>query len=509
MIRSRVIAAIDVAGKTRVDDSADVVIVGSGCAGATAARVLTEAGLDVIIVEEGPWVPASERQHDTWGAFRRSYRDRGFQVAEGRSLLPVVQGCCVGGSTAINGAIVHRMPEKILHHWKSEYGIDGMITMDALDRVYARLDEELGVAPGPEEVLGRNNQLMRKGCDALGIGSNVIRRNVRDCQGSGHCLQGCPGARKQSMDVTYLPRAVQAGARLYCDARADRVILENGRATAVIGTFVGGPQRRARTPFTMRAKKAVVVAASAIQTPLLLAASGVGRSSGLVGQRLQLHPGTSIMAVYDEPVKVWSGISQGYETTHWWEERMKMEAVGVPFEVGAARLPGFGRDLVQRIAAFENVSQWGVQIRSTSLGSVRRNWSGRAVIRWSWSAGDVARVKIGLRRLAQMAFAAGARSVFPGVHGMPEEIAGVDAFDKLDALPDDPRLFHGIASHMFGTAIMGRHARSSVVGLDGQAHDVKRLFVADSSTYPTNMGVNPAHTICAVSWLIAERIAAG
>ncbi|MBI5505706.1 MAG: GMC family oxidoreductase [Deltaproteobacteria bacterium] len=507
MIRERVFTAADVSGRSAVEDSADVVIIGSGCAGATAARVLSECGLDVIVVEEGPWVKPAERQHDTWGSFRRSWRDCGFQVAEGRSLLPVIQGRCVGGSTAVNGAIVHRMPEKVLHHWKSEFGIDGMITMDALERIYARLDDELGVGAGPDAVLGRNNELMRKGCDAVGITSNVIRRNVRDCEGSAHCLQGCPNARKQSMDVTYLPRAVAAGARLYADARADRLVVERGRAAAVTGMFVDDENGRVRTGFTMRARRAVIVAASAIQTPLLLQASGVGRISGMVGQRLQMHPGASMIGVYDEPVGIWSGISQGYETTHWWDERMKMESVGVPFEVGAARLPGYGRELMRRIAGFGHISQWGVQIRSTALGSVRRGWSGRTVIKWSWSPEDIARLKIGLRRLAEIAFAAGAKAVYPGIHGMPEEVTGLDAFAKLDVLPDDPRLFHGIASHMFGTAIMGRDPRTSVVGLDARVHDVNGLFVADSSIYPTNMGVNPAHTICAVSWLIAERIA--
>jgi choline dehydrogenase-like flavoprotein len=94
----------------------------------------------------------------------------------------------------------------------------------------------------------------------------------------------------------------------------------------------------------------------------------------------------------------------------------------------------------------------------------------------------------------------------PGVHGLPERIHSIDEADKIFDLPDDPRRFHTIAAHLFGTAVLGKDPASSVVGEDCQAHDVRGLYVTDSSVFPTNMGVNPQHSISAVSWLIAERI---
>ncbi len=82
----------------------------------------------------------------------------------------------------------------------------------------------------------------------------------------------------------------------------------------------------------------------------------------------------------------------------------------------------------------------------------------------------------------------------------------MDAIRKIHDLPDDPRLFHGIASHIFGTAKMGPDPRSSVVDETGQCHDTPGLYVIDSSIFPTNMGVNPAHTISAIAWYIAEEL---
>jgi choline dehydrogenase-like flavoprotein len=490
-----------------VDDATDVVIVGSGAGGATVARVLSEAGLDVAIVEEGPHVPSEAFTQDLYGAFTTLWRDLGMQVARGRMLMPVLQGSCVGGTTAINGAIVHRMPEAIHAHWQSDYGLTEFFSYAELSRIWDRLDEELSVAPAPSAVLGNNSAFMERGAAAAGVPGNRIRRNVRDCQGSARCNQGCPTARRQSMNVSYVPRAVAAGARVYATCRARRVVLENGRAAAVEGEFVEPATRRRGPPLRLRARRAVVVAASAIHTPLLLRASGLGGASGLLGRRLQAHPGTGIAGLFDEPVRMWFGATQGYETTHWWHERMKLESVGMPLELAAVRLPGYGPALMANLADFERIAMWGVQIRARAHGRVRPGLLGGAAISYDLSDADARTLKLGVRRLGELMFAAGAREVFPGVHGLPERLRSPDELRALDALPDDPRLFHGIASHLFGTALLGPDPARSVVGPRGELHDAPGVYVADASIFPTNLGVNPQHTICALAWRVAEGIA--
>jgi choline dehydrogenase-like flavoprotein len=105
-----------------------------------------------------------------------------------------------------------------------------------------------------------------------------------------------------------------------------------------------------------------------------------------------------------------------------------------------------------------------------------------------------------------MMFAAGAREVLPGIHGLPDRMRSPDEARLLDALPDDPRLFHCIATHLFGTAVLGRDPARSVVAPDGEAHELPGLHVLDSSIFPTNLGVNPQHTIAGVAWLAAERL---
>lgn len=502
----------DVASQRRVTEVADVVIIGSGAAGATAARVLTEAGLEVVILEEGPHLKTAELRSDMYSTMRMAWRDMGFQVAQGRSVTPILQGAVVGGTTAINGAIIHRIPDPIRALWAREYGAGDLLQAHALEATFDRLDRELFVAPAPDPVFGRQNALMEKGVTALGMTGNRIRRNVRGCEGSAHCNQGCPNARRQSMNNSYIPQSVARGARLYATCRAERLIRRGAKVVGVEGTMrpalTADPETRRRTKpvtLTVHARHAVILAASAIQSPLFLQANGFKFSRG-VGKGLMTHPGTAVAGFFDKPVDPWFGATQGYESTHYWEERMKFETVGLPLELAAVRIPGFGRRLMQSMSEFGHMAMFGVQVRARARGQVRSVF-GKKFMSYNIGQDDVKLLKTGVKRLCAMMFAAGAREVSPGVYGLPERVRSMDEVEKIFDLPDDPRLFHCIAAHLFSTAAMGPKDSQSVVDPELRVRGVQGLYLTDSSVFPTNMGVNPQHSISAVSWLASERIA--
>jgi choline dehydrogenase-like flavoprotein len=507
MKRGALVRFDDVASQRTVEDAADVVIVGSGAGGATAARVLTEAGLEVVILEEGPHIPTEQLRSDIYTTTKVMWRDNGFQAARGRSFTPVLQGSVVGGTTAINGAIIHRLPEEMRRLWCEEHGAGELLRPEDLARVYDQLDRELFVAPAPEDVLGENAKRMRAGLEVLGFRGNPIRRNVNGCRGSAHCHQGCPTARRQSMNNSYVPRSIEAGARLYASCKALRVVARRGRATGVVARSFDRLTGRKGPKVSITARRAVIVAASAIQTPLLLEASGIGRASGLVGKRLQAHPGTGVVGLFDEPIQMWFGATQGFESTHFWNERMKFETIALPLEFLATRVPGVGGDLVRQLASYGNLSIFGMQVRARAMGRVRPGPFGRASITYSITDEDTRVLKLGVKRLVHMMFAAGAREIFPGVHGLPDRITSAEQIEPILDLPDDPQHFHCIMAHLFGTAKMGPTARTGVVGPTLESYEMPGLYVLDSSVFPTNIGVNPQHTICAFSWLASERIA--
>ncbi|HXX69796.1 MAG TPA: GMC family oxidoreductase N-terminal domain-containing protein [Polyangiaceae bacterium] len=494
-----------------LEEAFDYVVVGSGAAGAVAAHVLVESGASVVIVEEGPWVRTREFDGRVYAAFKRMFRDAGAQVIEGRAYVPLLQGRCVGGSTVMNSAIVHRTPEDVLEEWRLRFGLGQTVNARALEPHFDALERELNARVVGDEALGDNNRLFLEEAPPRGIPARRMLRYERGCRGSGQCLTGCPTGAKQAMNVTYVPWALARGARLVCSCRVERILVEAGRACGVLARTVLGaaaPSHRRAQRVVLRARRAVVVAASTVQTPNLLRRSGLRASA--VGRHFQCHPGYAIAGLFDRPVEINFGVTQGAEAVHLRRsDRIKLETLGMPPELAAARIPGVGRDLMRRFGAFSHLAIWAVVVRAEAEGEVGRGWGGRDKVRWQPSRIDVERARRGAAMLARLLFQAGAREVWPGLHGLPSSLRSIDDVGLIERVPADPRLFGFIASHLFGAARMGTDPRSSVVGTDFQCHEVAGLYVVDSSVFPTNLGVNPQHSIMAISRLAATQILAG
>jgi choline dehydrogenase-like flavoprotein len=315
-----------------------------------------------------------------------------------------------------------------------------------------------------------------------------------DCHGSARCQLGCPFDAKQSMALTYLPFAEARGVAVHSETRVDRVLWRGDQA---IGVRAGN--RR------FGAQRGVIVAASATQTPLLLRRSHV--SSRHLGRHFQAHPGVAIVGLFDEPVRVWSGATQGYEIDEYRESfRAKLETASLPPELFFAALPGIGRRWVRAMARSEHATSWVVALRAFAEGRVHQTLTGPA-IDFTVEPRDLVNLRTALRRLAELSFGAGARSVLPGIRGLPDTL-GPDDLALFDRAPLDPSAYAFVLSHLFGTARMSRRPADGVVGPDFAVHGRRNLFVVDSSIFPTNLGVNPQLSIMSVAMLAAERIAA-
>jgi choline dehydrogenase-like flavoprotein len=340
----------------------------------------------------------------------------------------------------------------------------------------------------------------------VGISAAPTRRFEIGCRGSSRCFTGCPHGAKQSMLVTYLPYASERGAVLFTSARVDKVILDGVRAVGVRGHFHVPQFKRDIAPFTLRARKAVLIAASAIQTPTLLARSGV--HSPHLGKHFQGHPGVGLIGIFDEKVTMWFGATQGYDADHHRVDgRYKLEALSLPPETLLASLPGVGRAWVENMALADHMAIWAVDLRAYAEGSVREGRFGTD-IRFDLTPQDMVNLRKGLSFTAELLFAAGAREVITGIYGMPERLTGPDQARLLESGPDDPACYSFALTHLFGTARMSVQPTDGVVGTDFSVHGTKGLYVIDSSIFPTNLGVNPQLAIMGIAMHAAKRIAA-
>jgi choline dehydrogenase-like flavoprotein len=486
----------------REGEDCDVVIVGSGAGGAAAAATLAEAGLDVIVLEAGAHYDRSSYPRDPIAAITSLYRDAGLTVAEGRPPVPIPVGRAVGGTTVINSGTCFRAPRATLEHWRGEFGVEWATD---LDDEYAEAERFLAVTPLDPERMGRNGQLAMEGAGALGASGGPISRNAGACVQCSSCPFGCEIDAKRGMHVSYLPRAVAAGARIRANVEARRVLVEDGRTRGIEGVVRAAPGSNGRgLPYTVRARW-VIAAGGALGTPELLLRSGLGGSQ--LGRNLHIHPACWVGARYEEDVRGWEGVMQSYYIDEWEPQRILLEATFTPLPFGGAWLLGTGRKHQQAMLGFANVGSIGVHLSDESAGRIDLAGDGSLRTTYRLTNEDADRLVYGIARAAEVHFAAGAAEVYPNI-GRVGALHKRDlaAFEATSFKPAELRLE---AFHPMGTARIDSDEAGGVCAADGSVGGVSGLYVADASLFPTSVGVNPMMTIIAFAKRVAAGLAAG
>ncbi|MCW5804292.1 MAG: GMC family oxidoreductase [Deltaproteobacteria bacterium] len=481
-------------GDTVVD--ADVVVIGSGAGGSTVAAELAEAGFDVIVVEEGSYYQTRDFTADTSAMVRQLYRDGGATMAIGNPPVMYQEGRAVGGSTVINGGMSWRTPDKILARWEREAGLAG-IAKD-LEPHFARVEKRIHVAGMDAEAIGKDNHLLKRGADAKGWQIIGNLRNQAHCAGSNRCAFGCPTGAKQSSLVSYVPRALHYGARIYADVRVDKITRHGKRATGVIGTVRGTPHRLA-----VRAKL-VVSACGAIHTPALLHRSGFRTPSGQLGHNLSMHPNVKVVAIFDEQVTGWRGAHQAFQVREFQDQGLVFAAVNLPPSVLAMSFPHRGAALGQLMDQYDRMVVAGMLCEDTATGRVR-TIDGKPQAFYQLAEADAANLQRGVGLLSDLLFAAGAKRILLPFQGAPDLLSADDARRLMDTkIP--AKGWEVVTVHMMGTARMGTDRARHVTDAFGAVHDTDRLMVADASLFPTPIGVNPMETIMALATRAAGHV---
>jgi choline dehydrogenase-like flavoprotein len=481
-----------------VSAECDVVIVGSGAGGATMAAELAEAGLDVVVIEEGGYHPTESFRAESVRALRTLYRDGGGGMTIGRPSVLFAEGRCVGGSTVVNGGMSWRTPSRVLERWSD----DGVLAVgeQEMEPFFARAETRHSVGLQDPETIGRDSELLKAGAEAKGWAVVSNRRNQLHCAGTNNCVSGCPTGAKRSMLVTSVPRALALGARLFADCRVDRITRQGRAVTGVTGHLVrpGGHRLTVRAPV-------VVVAGGAIQTPALLARSGLRSVSGQLGRNLSLHPNANVVAFFDDDVSGWHGVHQAFQVREFTSEGLILTADNLPPPMLAAMLPAYGRELGELMADYNHVVTAGPLVTDSGAGRVRNVPGLGTQVFYRLPDAAAARLVRGVELTAEALFAAGARRMLLPFDGAPE-VRSPDQLRALLARPVPKAAMQVYSIHLMGTARMSEDPRRGVTDSFGAVHGVSGLFVADASLFPGPLGINPMETVIALAMRNARRL---
>ena len=524
----------------------DVLIIGAGAAGSTAAKHLAESGLSVVVLDQGHWTDAGDLPGDKveyellWNNHRwhpdpnMRRRAEDYPVNLEESEQPVYMYNGAGGSTVFFAAVWSRpMPSDFRVRTLDGVADDWPISYEELRPYYEITDADMGVSglggntayppgqdpPLPPHPIHLTGRRMAEGLNKLGwhwwpgysaIPSRPHRRQAQ-CVRLGVCRTGCVAGAKGSTDVTLLPDALAHGARIETGARVAQVTLdENGLANGAI-YLQDGMER-------FQAAKVVMLGANGIGTPRLLLMSessrfphGLANSSGLVGKRLMLHPFGSAIGLYDEPLEDWVGPAgtqiecmEFYESdpTRGFVRGSKWHVMGTggPLEMATRWHIGEG---------VRDEDFWGDQFTAKMKEAVGHS------IDWIVHAEDLPEETNRVTLDPTLTDSDGLPA--PKVHYTTSDNThrildfglnrALEAHHAAGASKAWITFRNFSSGHNLGTTKMGSNPETSVVNGWGQTHDVPNLYVIDGSVFATSTATNPTSTICALAKRTATYIA--
>ncbi|MEB3224107.1 MAG: GMC family oxidoreductase [Candidatus Sericytochromatia bacterium] len=487
-----------------VDVEADACVIGTGAGGAVFASELAEAGLRVVLLEKGGLYTRRDFTQDEETMMPRLFEQGGGRTTSDGGIV-LLHGSCVGGGTTINWAICFDPPAAVLDRWADAHGVED-IRQAALAPSLAKVRHVLNVQRMLPEELNENSRLFLKGATALGLKADRFEHSRTACLGSGFCTLGCAYDRKQSMLVTYVPRAIRRGARLLASAEATGFERVGDEVRAVTG-HVTDPATGRRHPLRVRARH-VAVAAGALGTPPLLRLAGV--TSPRLGENLALHPTSAVVAVFDHEVRGFEGIHYGAYADDS-QGGYVLESVFAYPALAASTMLRAGEAAQRVMKDYTRLTAGIVLVHDEGRGRVHVDGEDPARVDYALHPNDQQHFRRGLRELVALYLAAGAREVHVPAAAVPPIPRGASpgqveaALAGLSLAPNRLALF---SAHQMGTAAMSADPARGVTDSFGRVHGTRNLWVADGSLCPTSLGVNPQITIAALADRAARHLLA-
>ncbi len=492
-----------------------VCIIGSGCGGATLAQQLAKKGLDVVVLERGGYYPPEKMDQNELNMQGKLYGGRGLDTTSdgGNTLL---YGNNVGGASVHYWADSYRTPQYKLDEWQEQYGVRNHQTRD-LEPAFDALEREISIHEAPDSLFNPLNQRFRQASQSLGWHGHRVPQARTHCQKSGHCMQGCIYGAKQDQTVTHLPDAIEHGARVFADSRAESLSFEGRRAKRLRVSLMDRKSNRpSGQEYTVEAD-VFVVAAGGFSSSHFLLRQGLGDDLPALGRHFSMNPSTMVYGLFEEDMRQWRNIPAAWgvdEFLQRQEDEGRYREGGyllMPNQIHpgalAATLPLKGEQLGEWMAQFPQLAgtiAWMDDIPE-ELGEIRMRRDGGRQVHYPYGALTRQVLKDSVAKQLEMLFAMGARkAVISGHQAMM--FNSMDDMAQLDDLATGGGGLIMASPHPGGGCRMGDDPAQSVVGSDHRVHGYDNLFVSDSSVFPTSSALDPSLSIMAFSHMAANHV---
>ena len=500
---------------------AEVCVIGSGAAGAIVAYHAAEKyRRGVVLIEEGPYIQGKDEiSHDDSEMIPKLYKEGGLQTTVDLQ-MSILQGKCLGGATYINNAICFRLDDEtlsppkgpgVLKRWKQNGAhIDEARLAESYGRVETMINvgplldrQEAGIPPidggNVDALLSGWKKLVADGKAPADIRAELFKKNYKRCLGCGSCTLACRYKRKMSMVETYLPAAAALDARIIVNCHAKKIETDGSVVTGV------RCKRKDGSDLFIKAKK-VVVSCGAVGSSVLLIKSGIHKRAKRIGSRFSFNANTPLIARFPKPVKSFDGVQMGAYIDN--RDFMLESWFGSPYSFSVI-VPGWYGAHFERMQTYDRLATAGVLIGTNNNARVKRTAFFRNLfgpVKYSMTDNDLERLRRGMAQLAEVYFAAGAKSVFLSSFVMDLEMKAADFKDKPDAIKafidEHARRQADLninSAHPQGGNPMSDDKRVGAVDSRFRVHGYDNLFVCDASVFPTTIKINPQLTIMAMA----------
>ena len=482
--------------KTNYEESVtrhpDVCIIGSGAGGSAVAHTLTNKGKSVVILEAGNYYPeeyvTAQSREDV---LLNLWKNHGVFLANDFS-LNVSQGQCVGGSTMINYGICFRIPPRVLQKWRNDFGIT--LSDEEINQTYDKVEDIYGVTGIQQE--GRSHTVLRDGCNDLEYSHGWMQKALR-------------GDKKQNALITFLENSNKEKLEIFANCKAESVTKDGNKILSVKG-IATDPDTKIKHNVEVFADK-IVLAAGPIASSEFLLKNNLSNGNKKVGERCSLHPSSSIVAEFSDPINGQDSSVMAYYCDEFSIMQKPnfgfiIESIFVAPSQFSLIMPSFGMENLRHVQNYDKVAMAGVLVHDDSVGKIKLNKNKDATLDYTLHKDDQKKMIKGLREAVRIYLHAGASKVITG--HIDETI--IEHEDEIESkIPDDSAgqaKLLVLSAHPQGGNIMGEDTSKSVVNSYCKSHQIDNLYVCDASVFPTSVGINPQLTVLMLATIASENM---